>query len=173
MKQSQGKGTQIESSLKKFSRFIISQEKHNISVREVLNYELSALPLNIAYLDGVMVKSNKASLGRELKKIVPIKTELPLDRILIFYGMVLLQKVPKHCSTFSEISDFNENNINNEFFVSLIFKSSLKALERKERSISGTMRYEVKRGEQKRPNQHKILEIKCLYLFICLKSLKF
>ena len=53
-----------------------------------------------------MVKSNKANLGRELKKIVPIETELPLDCISIFDGMVLLQKVLKNCSTFGEISEY-------------------------------------------------------------------
>ena len=42
----------IESSLKMFSRFIILQEKRNISIREVLNYELGALPLSIAVLMG-------------------------------------------------------------------------------------------------------------------------
>ena len=59
-----GKDHTIESRLKAFSRSIILQEKRNISIREVLNYELSALPLSIACAKEVMVKSNKASLGR-------------------------------------------------------------------------------------------------------------
>ena len=100
-----GKERTIDSSLKTFSRFISLQGKYNISIPEVLNYELGALPLSIACADRCMVKSNKASLGRELKKIVPIETELPLDCISIFDGMVLLQKVLKHCSIFGEISD--------------------------------------------------------------------
>ena len=53
-----------------------------------------------------MVKSNKANIGRELKKVVPIETELSLDCISIFDGMVLLQKVQKDCSTFAEICDY-------------------------------------------------------------------
>ena len=77
-----------------------------LSIREVFNYKLRALPLSIACADGGMVKSNKASLGGELKKILPIETELPLDCISIFAGMVILQKVLKHCSTFGEISDY-------------------------------------------------------------------
>ena len=92
--------------MKTFSRFIILQEKRKISIREVLNYELGALPLSIACADVGMVKCNKPSLGRELKKIVPILNELPLACISIFDGMVLLQKVPKHCSIFGEICDY-------------------------------------------------------------------
>ena len=45
-----------------FSKFIILQEKRNISIREVLNYELGALSLSIASTYGGMVKSKKASL---------------------------------------------------------------------------------------------------------------
>ena len=101
-----GKEHTTESSLKTFSRFIILQEKRNISIREVLNYELGALSLSIACAYGGMVKSNKASFGRELKKIVAIETELLLDCLSIFDGMVLLQNVPKHCPTFGEISDY-------------------------------------------------------------------
>ena len=70
-----------------------------------------------------MVKSNKASLGRELKKIVSIETELPLNYISIFDGMVLWQKVPKHCSTFGEISITFERKYNQSkrlCFLSLI-----------------------------------------------------
>ena len=47
-----GKEHTIELSLKTFSKFIILQEKRNISIREVLNYELGALPLSIAVLMG-------------------------------------------------------------------------------------------------------------------------
>ena len=82
-----------------------------------------------------MVKSNKASLGRELKKIVPIENELPLDCISIFDGMVLLQKVPKHCSTFGEISDYFLMKILSAtreivfFVIDRYLESSTKALE--------------------------------------------
>ena len=38
-----GKEHTIESTMKTFSRFIILKEKHNISIGEVLNYELGAL----------------------------------------------------------------------------------------------------------------------------------
>ena len=57
-----GKEHTTESSLKTFSRFIILLEKRNISIREVLNYELGALSLSVASTYGGMVKSNKASL---------------------------------------------------------------------------------------------------------------
>ena len=41
------------------------------------------------------------------------------------------------------------------FFVTdRYLESSTKALERKDRSVSGTIRYEVKRREEKRPNQY-------------------
>ena len=40
------------------------------------------------------------------------------------------------------------------FAIDRYLESSTKALERKERSVSETIRYEVKRQEQKRPNQY-------------------
>ena len=52
-----------------------------------------------------MVKFNKVSLKRELKKIVPIKSRLSWDCISIFDGMVFVQNVPKNCFTFGEVSD--------------------------------------------------------------------
>ena len=51
--------------MKTFSTFIILHEKRNISIREVLNYELGALPLSIPCADEGIIKSNKASLARE------------------------------------------------------------------------------------------------------------
>ena len=62
-----GKDHTTESSLKTFSRFIILPEKRNISIQEVLNYELGALLLNIACVDWGMIESNKVSLEKELK----------------------------------------------------------------------------------------------------------
>ena len=74
--------------------------------------------------------------------------------------MVLWQKISQHCSTFGEISDYLLMEILSikqkiVFFVtSKYLKSLTKTLERKERSVSGTIRCEVKRRKQKRPNQY-------------------
>ena len=146
--------------MKTFSRFIILQEKREISIREVLKYELGALPLSIACSDGGMVKSVKAKLGNELKKFTPVATSLPVDCALIFDGMVLLHKVPKHCSTFGEISDFLLFKLLSStskivFFVTdRYLENSTKSLERKGRNTSGTIRYEVRRREQAKPKQY-------------------
>ena len=75
--QSQGKNTQLNQTWKRFQDSVLLQEKHNISSQEVVNYELGPLPLSIACAVWGKVKSNKASLGREMKKIVPIESELP------------------------------------------------------------------------------------------------
>ena len=45
---------------------------------------------------GGMVKSNKASLGGELKKIAPIETELSLDYISLFDDMAKLRSTDPH-----------------------------------------------------------------------------
>ena len=64
--------------------------------------------------------------------------------------MVLWQKISQHCSTFGEISDYLLMEILSikqkiVFFVtSKYLKSLTKTLERKERSVSGTIRCEVK-----------------------------
>ena len=143
--------------MKTFSRFIILQKKHNISIREVINYLLDALPLSFACADESMAKSNKASLGRQLKKIVPIETEMLLDCISIFDGMVLLQKDLKHYSTFGEISDYLLMKIlsTTQKIAFFITDRYLKSSARKERNIPGSIRYEVKRRERKMPSQYE------------------
>jgi len=62
-----------------FSRYIVLQQKRNISIREVLKFELGPLPLSIACCDGGMVKSTKAKLGNELKKVTPEVSNIPED----------------------------------------------------------------------------------------------
>ena len=85
--------------------------------------------------------------------------ELPLDYVSIFDGMVLLQKVSKHCYTFGEITDYFLMKMLSTtqkivFVTEKNLESLTKALERKGRSVSATIRYKVKRREEKRPNQY-------------------
>lgn len=56
--------------------------------------------------DKNMMKTNKTNLGKKLKKTASKETELPLDCVSIFDGMVLFLNIPKHCSTFGEISNY-------------------------------------------------------------------
>ena len=63
-KKIKGKEKIVETNLKTFSRFIVLQDKRNISIKEVLKYELGALPI-IACSDGSMAKSVKANLATE------------------------------------------------------------------------------------------------------------
>ena len=74
-----------------------------------------------------------------------------MDCISLFDGMALLQKVPKHCVTFGEISDYLLMKVLSTtpkivfFVIDRYAESSTKALERNEISVSGTIPYEVKR----------------------------
>ena len=88
-----------------------------------------------------MVKSVKAKLATELKKYTLVAPTLPDDCTSIFYGMVLLQRLPKHLSTFGEISDYLLHKLLSSthkvvfFFTDRYVENSTKSMERQKKAL--------------------------------------
>ena len=83
-------------------RLLSIQQKRNVDLRKVLEYELGTLPLSLANYDGTLCKTQKSKLFQHLKSTINKAGNYPK----IFDGMVLLQKLPPTLKTFGEISDY-------------------------------------------------------------------
>ena len=130
-----------------------------MDLQEVLNYELSSVPLSLAYPNGTLCKTVKAKLVTILDSSIPQVVAVPENTPKIFDGMVLLQKLPPTLTTFGEISDYLLKKITTgtaqvSFFVTDHYlPHSIKSMERERRSNAGTLRIKVMRRTQERPKQ--------------------
>ena len=61
-----------------FAQMIVIAESRNVQMREVLSHPLGPLPWSLATPDGLMRKTNKASLEKELQKNVQAADSIPL-----------------------------------------------------------------------------------------------
>ena len=79
-------------------------------MKEVFEYELSAVPYSIAYPDGSLHKGTKSKLLLELEKETVVSENLPSseeqERTWVIDGMAILQMVKfSSCTRFGELSD--------------------------------------------------------------------
>ena len=62
-----------------FGHLIICAKSREISLKEVLSYELSTVPYSLAYSDGSLRKPPKSSLLSEMEKSVNVLQKLPVE----------------------------------------------------------------------------------------------
>ena len=77
-----------------FGRLLVVAKQRDIDLREVLNYELSAVPVAIAHGDGSLRKTAKSSLMSVLEKNVAVLPSLPPSLIptaFVIDAMALVQ----------------------------------------------------------------------------------
>lgn len=85
------------------------QQSRDISLQEVLSYEMSSVPFSLAHPDGSLRKINKNILLSELQKYVDVQSKLPdapkVSTAHIFDAMALMQITkPTGASTFGEVA---------------------------------------------------------------------
>ena len=119
-----------------FGRMLLIQRIRGIDLQDVLEYELSSQPLSLSKPNGEMQKSDKSRLFGHLAKSLTVIEDRPLDVPSIYDGMVLLQKLPPHLTTFGAISNYLFSTVISgtstaNFFVSDYYRDdSIKLLER-------------------------------------------
>ena len=142
-----------------YARLITIQQHRNVDLKEVLKYELSALPLSIANPDGSLCKTVKSKLHSVLEPSIPQILSPPSNTIAIFDAMVLLCKLPPFLETFGDISDHILSKITKGsgrivFFVTDHYREySIKSMERERRTNIGIIRVAISRRDQKKPKQ--------------------
>ena len=108
-----------------------------------------------------MKKSDKSRLFGYFDKSLAINEDRPLEVPSTYDGMVLLQKLPPHLTTFGTVSDYLFSKVINgtsttNFFISDYYcDDSIKSFERLRGSKIGTIRVQALRRDQKKPVQFK------------------
>ena len=151
----------LKSDRELFARLLVLQEQRGISMREILKFELAALPLSLAKHDGTLAKTVKSKMFLALKDQIPVLTSHKRNSVHIYDGMVLLQKIPPVLTTFGELSDYilqkaTKGSARISYFVTdQYLHDSIKSQERERRLASQPLRVIIKRREQKLPKQFK------------------
>ena len=104
------KVTSINADRACFSRLLIIANTRTLNLKEVFEYELSAVPYSIAYLDVSLRKGTKSKLFHELEKETVVSENLPSSEeqktTWIIDGMAILQMLKfSSCTRFGELSD--------------------------------------------------------------------
>ena len=117
----------------------------------------TALPLSLANANGTLSKTVKSKLFAGLSKSIPQVTLLLKNTVSIFGGMVLFQKLPSTLVTFGDIGDYllqkiYKNPCRIAFFVTDFYMPfSIKSIERKRRSVIGSLRIKITNRNQQKP----------------------
>ena len=74
-------------------------------MRDVLSYELGALPWSLAKSDDQPVKTNKSQLLALLEKVIPSVTDVPISTAVVFDFMAVLQAVSPGGTTFASLAN--------------------------------------------------------------------
>ena len=149
----------IKSDRETFARLLVIQKSRNVSIKEVLSFELSPVPLALANPDATLSKTAKSKLFTSLSEFIDIIATVPINTAKIYDGMVLLQKIPPTLETFGDLSDYLLKTIMHgscrvSFFVTDHYlPKSVKSMERDRRSNIGLLRMIASRRDQPRPKQ--------------------
>ena len=104
------KVTSINADRAFFSHLLIIANTRTLNLKEVFEYELSAVPYSIAYPDGSLRKGTKSKLFLELEKETVVSEKFPSsekqETAWIIDGMAILQMLKfSSCTRFGELSD--------------------------------------------------------------------
>ena len=146
-----------------FARLLIIAQCRDISLKDVLTYELGPLPWSLVSADGSLSKTAKSSLHSLLEHGLEPMTNHPHADSIIIDFMAVLQSLKHVPTTFSELAE--------ELFDNVIKSSrpalrvdvvtdqyptiSIKSPERQLRSKGGEIRIKIDSGSQKCPVQWK------------------
>ena len=144
-----------------FGRMLVIQRIRGIDLKDVLEYELCSQPFSLSKPNGEMQKNDKSRLFGHLAKSLTVIEDRPLNVPSIYDGMLLLQKLPPHLTTFGAISDYLFSKVISgtstaNFFGSDYYRDDyIKSLEQLRRSKIATIRVQALRRDQKKPVQFK------------------
>ena len=149
-----------------FNRALVAREfaEEDISLKELLSFSLSPVPLSLSSLDGSLYKGCKASFLHRLEESIPFSDLQSLaDAVQIFDAIGIMQQIPASVNTFGDISDYILNQVMKYsapkiFFVTDQYnRQSIKSFEREKRAITGVIRVTASRRDQPTPKQSKEL----------------
>jgi len=87
-----------------FGRIIVMAQGHNLKMEEILSHPLGPLPWALSTPDGLLRKTNKASLATSLQNNVALGEKLPDNFTTVIDGMSSVQKVKGEQVTFGDVA---------------------------------------------------------------------
>ena len=83
-----------------FGRIIVMVQRRNLKMDDILSHPLGPLPWALSTPDGLLRKTNKASLATTLQTDVAVAEQHPGNSASIVDGMNLVQRVKGDQATF-------------------------------------------------------------------------
>lgn len=88
-----------------FGRIIVMAQGRNLQIEDVLSHPLGTLPWALSTPDGLLRKTNKATLATTLQKNVTVAEQLPGNSASVVDGMNLVQRVKGDQVTFGDVAN--------------------------------------------------------------------
>ena len=85
-----------------FGRIIVMAQGRNLKMEDILSHPLGPLPWALSTHDGLLRKTNKATLARPLQKNVAVAEQFPGNSASVVDGMKLVQRVKGDQATFGD-----------------------------------------------------------------------
>ena len=86
------------------SRIIVMAQGRNLTMEDILLHPLGPLPWALSTHDGLLRKTNKATLATTLQKNVAVAEQFPGNSASVVDGMNLVQRVKGDQATFTQQS---------------------------------------------------------------------
>ena len=163
-KRKQSSKQTMKTDLDFFAKVLVIAQNRQMDLRDVFSFELGHLPLALASTNGGLCKTAKAKLAQLLERKAVTPEYRPMCSALIIDGMVLFHSIRKLPATFEDLArqilqiiikqadEFGPVK-RVDFVCDSYQKSSIKGIERRERSQSGILQVKITKGSQKCPTQ--------------------
>ena len=87
-----------------FGRIIVMVQGRNLKMEDILLHPLGPLPWALSTHDGLLRKTNKATLATTLQKNVTLAEQFPGNSTSIVDGMNLVRRVKGDHATFGDVA---------------------------------------------------------------------
>ena len=87
-----------------FGHIIVMAQGRSLQMEDILSHPLGPLPWALSTPEGLLRKTNKASLATLLQKNVMIAEQLPSNTATVIDGMNLVQRVKGDQATFGDVA---------------------------------------------------------------------
>ena len=87
-----------------FGRIIVMAQGHNLRMEDILSHPLGPLPWALSTPDGLLRKTDKASLAATLQKGIAAVDHLPQNTASVVDGMNLVQRIKGDQATFGDVA---------------------------------------------------------------------
>jgi hypothetical protein len=100
----QGRSIILKADRALFGKIIVIAQTRNLRMQDILCHSLGPLPWPLATPEGLLRKTNKATLAAYLQKDIPTVESIPLNSATIIDGMNLVQRIKGHQINFGEVA---------------------------------------------------------------------